>query len=153
MKNTLLKYLSLLLITFLAAASAPAASDKAAFKVDGAIWANGDLYNVIVTTNSFKNAPEHSTDVIYSFGMSGLEGQRSVSETAPGEVGYNGGRWAVVMVFFTDVGMAVHDPDGDGVVNFELTTSEMVHHHVELGHLTLMETDIRFSCPLAGLAE
>ncbi len=153
MKRTFLKYLSLTLITFLAAAGAQAKSDKAATKVDGAVWANGDLYNVVVTTNSFKHAPEHALDVIYNFSMSGLEGQRSISESAPGDTDYNGGRWHVVMVLFTDQGKAVHDPDDDGIVNFELTDADMVMHHVELGHLILMDTDIRFSCPLAGLAE
>ena len=66
--------------------------------------------------------------------LSGLTGQRSVSESAPGDRDFNGGRWAVKLAVFTDTGRAVHDPDGDGSVNFELTNVNDLYHHVALGH-------------------
>ena len=80
--------------------------------------------------------------------MSGLSGQRAVSNAAPGDTDYNGGRWSVKIVTFTTQGKAVHDPDGDGMVNFELTNADAVVHHESLGHITIMDTDISFECPL-----
>ena len=80
--------------------------------------------------------------------MSGLTGQRSVSESAPGDRNYNGGRWSVKAVFFTDLGKTIHDPDNDGTVNFELTSAEKVLEHEALGHLTIIDTAIYFECPL-----
>ena len=49
---------------------------------------------------------------------------------------------------FTTQGKAVHDPDGDGMVNFELTNADAVVHHESLGHITIMDTDISLECPL-----
>jgi hypothetical protein len=86
--------------------------------------------------------------MIYSFMMSGLEGQRGVAESAPGDRDYNGGRWDVQMVTFTEIGKAVHDPDGDGMVNFELTSAEQVLAHEGLGHIIINDADFYFECPL-----
>ena len=116
--------------------------------VANAIWAHGVIYGTVATPTSFNLPPAQSTDTIYSFMLSGLTGQRSVSESAPGDRNYNGGRWSVKLVFFTDQGKAVHDPDNDGNVNFELTSAEQVQAHEALGHLTIMETSIYFECPL-----
>ena len=97
-----------------------------ATKVDEAIWAHGTIYGTVATPTSFNLPPTQSTDTIYSFMLSGLTGQRSVSESAPGDRNYNGGRWSVKAVFFTEQGKAIHDPDNDGAVNFELTSAEQV---------------------------
>jgi hypothetical protein len=119
-----------------------------ATRVEDAIWANDTIYDTIATDTSFISPPEHSTDTLYNFGMSGLAGQRSVSESAPGDRDFNGGRWSVKMVLFTPQGKAVHDPDGDGSVNFELTNAADVLYHASLGHLTIMDTTFYFECPL-----
>ena len=119
-----------------------------ATRVSDAIWAHGVLYSTVLTPTSFTLPPLHSTDILYNFMMSGLQGQRSVSESAPGDRNYNGGRWAVKMVVFTDEGKAVHDPDDDGMVNFELQSAEQVLHHQTLGHLKIMETSFYFECPM-----
>ncbi|MBI5674819.1 MAG: hypothetical protein HZC48_03170 [Nitrospirae bacterium] len=119
-----------------------------ATRVAEAIWANGNIYDTILTPATFVAPPLQSTDIIYSFMLSGLEGQRSVAESAPGDQDYNGGRWNVQMVVFTPQGIAVHDPDGDGIVNFELTTAEMVLEHEALGHLTISAANFYFECPL-----
>ncbi|MEX0331221.1 MAG: hypothetical protein AB3N64_07345 [Puniceicoccaceae bacterium] len=146
--NNLTKKFFLLLISAFAVASLNARSEKAATLVDDVIWANGEIYSTVLTTNSFKNAPAHSVDYLYNFMMSGLEGQRPVSDAAPGDQHYNGGRWSVQIVVFTEVGKMAHDPDGDGIVNFELTSAEMVLHHAEIGHLEIMPANFYFSCPL-----
>lgn len=124
------------------------AQGKGATRVENAIWANGIIYSTVLTPTSFNLPPMHSTDTLYNFMMSGLKGQRSVSESAPGDRDFNGGRWAVKMVVFTSDGIKVHDPDGDGSVNFELTNAAEVLHHASLGHLEIMDTQIYFECPL-----
>ena len=135
------------LSALLGAVSSAAFADRAV-KVENAIWANDTLYGTVLTNTSFRNPPAQSTDVLYNFGMSGLSGQRAVSDAAPGDRNYNGGRWMVKMVTFTTQGMGVHDPDNDGMVNFELTNADDVVHYESLGHITIMDTDISFECPL-----
>jgi hypothetical protein len=117
-------------------------------KAQDAIWAHGELYDTVLTDTAFKSPPGQSTDVIFSFGDSGLNGQRSVAEAAPGDPEYNGGRWNVMLVTFTELGMTVHDPDGDGVVNFELMDAETVLAHAELGHLEITAAGVYFECPM-----
>lgn len=155
--STMRKYITNILLSLVILFStglfAGAASDKAATVVPDAIWANGLLYGTAATTNSFKNPPPHTVDIIYSFAESGLSGQRSVSEAAPGDTDYNGGRWWVHFVYFTPTGLAIHDPDGDGVVNFELTSAEQVLVHMGLGHLEVVPMEVYFSCPLRGPGE
>jgi hypothetical protein len=130
-------------------AAAPVLTRAAgATKVEAAIWAHGELYDTVLTPTSFKAPPSHSVDLIYDFAMSGLQGQRSVSESAPGDPTYNGGRWSVQMVVFTAQGAAVHDPDGDGVVNFELMSAEEVLQQAALGHLEIFDSGVSFECPL-----
>lgn len=119
-----------------------------AIRVSGALWANDQLFDTILTDTSFHLPPTQSTDVLYNFMMSGLGGQRSVSESGPGDRNFNGGRWSVKVVVFTEAGRAVHDPDRDGIVNFELTNADEVLAHQALGHLDIMDTSIYFECPL-----
>lgn len=119
-----------------------------AMRVQDAIWAHDRIYDTILTDTNFKSPPAHSTDVLYNFGMSGLMGQRAVAEYAPGDRHYNGGRWDVKLVMFTTQGLAAHDPDGDGTANFELTNATAVLAHVELGHITIMDANHYFECPL-----
>ncbi|MEW6599695.1 MAG: hypothetical protein AB1499_01875 [Nitrospirota bacterium] len=119
-----------------------------AARVANAIWVDGELYDTVVTPTSFVAPPEHSTDTIYSFMMSGLEGQRSVADSAPGDRDFNGGRWNVKVVVFTAQGIAVHDPDGDGIVNFELTNDADVLAHEQLGHIIINDANFYFECPL-----
>jgi len=133
---------ALVLLFVSAAYSAPAT------RVSDAIWANDKLYDTVATDTSFLLPPLHSTDVIYSFMMSGLTGQRSVSASAPGDRDFNGGRWSVKMTIFTDLGKTVHDPDNDGAVNFELTSEEDILEHLALGHLDIFDTSFYFECPL-----
>ena len=117
-------------------------------RVSGALWANDELFDTVLTDTSFHLPPVHSTDVLYNFMISGLGGQRSVSDSGPGDRDFNGGRWSVKVVVFTEAGIEAHDPDGDGIVNFELTNADDVIAHQTLGHLDIMDTSIYFECPL-----
>lgn len=138
----------IILAVFVLIAAASAAFAGGATRVAEAIWSDGELYDTIVTPTTFVAPPEHSTDIIYSFMMSGLDGQRSVAESDPGDPDYNGGRWNVQMVVFTAQGIAEHDPDGDGIVNFELTNAEDVIEHEQLGHIIINDANFYFECPL-----
>ena len=75
-------------------------------------------------------------------------GQRSVADAEPGDPDYNGGRWNVKVATFTPMGLAIHDVDGNGVADFELTNAEQVMMHAGLGHLTIEDAGIYFECPL-----
>jgi hypothetical protein len=119
-----------------------------ATRVENALWGDGVTWDTVLTPTSFKQAPSHSVDLLYNFSMSGLMGQRAVSSNVPGDREYNGGRWWVQMVVFTEQGLAAHDPDGDGYVNFELKSAEEVAMHVDLGHIEIYETSTYFECPL-----
>lgn len=137
-----------LFVLLAVAATVSAVYADRAIRVAEAIWVDGELYDTILTDTTFISPPEHSTDMIYSFMMSGLGGQRSVAESAPGDRDYNGGRWDVQMVVFTPQGMEAHDPDGDGMVDFELTSAEQVLEHEGLGHIIINEANFYFECPL-----
>lgn len=127
-----------------------AKSEKAATVVNDAIWAHCLLYGTAVTTNSFKNPPPHTLDKLYNFDNSGLTGQRSVSESAPGDQDYNGGRWSIQAVAFTSAGLDYFDGDGDGKINFEMKSAEQVLDYASMGLLTISEAEVYFSCPLRG---
>lgn len=80
---------------FALAMSVPVVHADGAVRVANAIWADGELFDTVATPTSFVAPPAHSTDIIYSFMMIGLHGQRSVAASAPGDEDYNGGRWDV----------------------------------------------------------
>jgi hypothetical protein len=143
-KNTF----ALLSLLAMALVAATAYGGMKATRVENAIWAGGELFDTVLTPATFTAPPAHSTDVIYDFSMSGLVGQRSVAESAPGDREYNGGRWNVQMVAFTPQGITIHDPDSDGTVNFELTSAEDVLQHEALGHLIINPANFYFECPL-----
>lgn len=80
-----------------------------------AFYVDGEVYRTVGTPTDFSQtgAPEHSYDTIYAF--SGGE-QMNVATAAPGDRDYNGGRWRVVVLEFTDYSAAVaaHDSNGSG---------------------------------------
>ena len=119
-----------------------------AVRVADAIWAHGELYDTVATTATFISPPEHSTDTIYAFIMSGLEGQRSVSDSAPKDRDYNGGRWSAKAVVFTDAGLAEFDSDNDGIIDAELTSAEAVEAAADAGYLSIYDTTIYIECPM-----
>lgn len=91
----------------MAAAPASAGVGGPAFYVDG------QLYRTVGTPTDLSGtgAPAHAWDVIYEFGGA----QLNVAEAAPGDSGYNGGRWQVHgLVFPAGYAAALADGDGDG---------------------------------------
>ena len=85
---------------------------------DGVIYVDHVLWRTVATPTdlSHARAPAQSWDVIYSFGAL----QASVAEVAPGDPGYNGGRWQVHAVSAPhgyDAALASGDLDRDGVLD------------------------------------
>jgi hypothetical protein len=82
-----------------------------------AFYVNGQLYRTVNTPTDFSNtgAPDRSFDTIYDFG--GL--QPNVATAAPGDPGYNGGRWRVHGLTFTNYAAAVSQFDTNGSGNFD----------------------------------
>ena len=113
-------------------------------------WVDNQLYRTIGTPTTLPDhGPKDGLYVFQSFADGGLDGQTPVAEAKPGDRDYNGGRWQVTVLTFTPSGRAVHDPDGDGVVNFELQNWEAVHQHLNvLGHLAVVGPGPSFVCPV-----
>lgn len=76
-----------------------------------AFYVDGELYRTVGTPTDLSNtgAPAHSFDTIYD-----IAGQPNVATAAPGDEGYNGGRWQVVALSFNDYDAAVLAVDGNG---------------------------------------
>jgi len=148
MKTSRILSTALVVLICLSGVSAIAKSDKAAQKVEDLIWADGRIYDSVLTSTSFKSPPSHSVDILYNFSMSGLGGQRPVSDAWPGNKNYNGGRWRVHFVVFSEAGLALHDAIVDGVVDFELMSAEEILLHESMGYLTIKPSSVYFVCPL-----
>ncbi len=83
-----------------------------------AFYVNGVLYRTVATPTDLSGtgAPESTFDTIYDFGGA----QLNVATAAPGDAGYNGGRWRVhALGWNTDYAttLAAHDENGDGVID------------------------------------
>jgi hypothetical protein len=117
------RFLLLSLVLAIAAATAAAASAAGAGGVTGpAFYVDAQLYRTVNTPTDLSGtgAPDRSFDTIYDFG--GL--QPNVATAAPGDPGYNGGRWRVHALSFANYAMAVQQFDrndsGDIDSNAEL---------------------------------
>src|SRR6476661_4582434 len=83
-----------------------------------AFYVDHQLYRTVATPTDLSGtgAPAQSWDTIYSFGAV----QRSVATAAPGDPGFNGGRWQVHVVSLTSTyaaALAAGDHDGNGVLD------------------------------------
>lgn len=94
-----------------------------------AFYVDHQLYRTVGTPTDLSGtgAPDHSFDAIYAFAD-----QRSVADAAPGDPGFNGGRWQVHQVVVDDyaAALAAGDLDGDGV----LDALDEVHAALASGH-------------------
>src|SRR5688500_11442657 len=83
------------MVTILTTAALAALSGVASAGVSGpAFFVNGTVYRTVGTPTDLSGtgAPAHSFDTIYEF----FGAQLNVATTAPGDPGYNGGRWLVL---------------------------------------------------------
>ncbi len=111
-----------------------------------AFYVDGELYRTVGTKTDFSEtgAPAHSFDVIYDF--DGL--QRNVAEGAPGDPGFNGGRWQVHALSFSNYAGALADDNVDLNHNDVLDSDEEVDAAIAHGHATDQGVVRYFECPV-----
>jgi hypothetical protein len=103
------------------------------------IYVDGELYRTVGTPTDFSNtgAPEHSFDTIYD-----IAGQPNVATAAPGDPGYNGGRWEVHALQVLDLDAADTNQSGD------LDSAAEVHAAIDNGHAVDLGVVRYFECPV-----
>jgi hypothetical protein len=116
-----------------------------------AFYVNGTAYRTVGTPTDLSNtgAPDHSFDVIYDFGGE----QMNVATAAPGDPGYNGGRWQVHALSWNstyEAVLAAHDDDGNGVID---TNAELYAALADGGPGGLTDAGVVkwFVCPVIPL--
>ncbi len=79
--------------------------------INDAIYVDGTLYRTVATPTDLSGtgAPAASFDTIYA-----IDGQANVATAAPGDEGYNGGRWQVHALTIDDYDAAVAAADANG---------------------------------------
>jgi hypothetical protein len=124
------------------------ASDTTAAGANGvtepAFYVDGQLYRTVNTPTDLSRtrAPDFSFDTIYDFG--GL--QPNVATAAPGDPGYNGGRWRVRGLEFDDYEAAVEEFDTND--SGDLDSFEEVAEALEAGAATDIGVIKSFVCPV-----
>jgi hypothetical protein len=83
-----------------------------------AFYVDGTLYRTVGTPTDLTGtgAPAHSFDTIYEF----FGNQQNVATAAPGDKGYNGGRWRVQLLGFPlgyAAALASADSNGSGSID------------------------------------
>jgi hypothetical protein len=120
----------------------------AAGKPAPSFYVNGTLYRTVGTPTDFSKtgAPASSYDTIYEF-----FGKQpyNVATAAPGDRGYNGGRWRVVGLSFEDYDAAVaaHDTNGSG----DFDTTAEVQSALADGSAVSLGIVKSFECPVIPL--
>jgi hypothetical protein len=128
-----------------AVAFASAAMAGGSGGVSGAsFYVDGQLYRTVGTPTDLSNtgAPASSFDTIYQF--FGL--QQNVATAAPGDPGFNGGRWRVHGLQFTNYAAAVAAYDTNGSGNFD--SDEEVATAIAGGAVTDIGVIKSFECPV-----
>jgi hypothetical protein len=110
-------------------------------------YVDGQLYRTVGTPTDLSNtgAPAHSFDTIYEF--FGL--QPNVATAAPGDPGYNGGRWRVQGLRFSNYSAAVAQFDTNGSGNFD--SDEEIAAALAAGAATDIGVIKSFVCPAIPL--
>jgi len=129
-----MKKLILMISILITSLALPAFAGKGKPNFAAALWADGQTWGTKATTAlPAPNAHnEHSFDGLFVIINSNHpDGQLPVAEAAPGNVNYNGGRWIVYTVWWTDEGFAAH-----GTVPVLTSYAELIIHYM-LGHLDM----------------
>jgi hypothetical protein len=112
-------------------------------------FVNGTVYRTIGTPTDLSGtgAPEHSFDTIYEF----FGAQMNVATAAPGDAGYNGGRWIVQgLEWNSTYAEAVAEHGGtNGVIDTNAEISAVLAD-AGAGGATTFEAK-RFVCPVIKL--
>jgi hypothetical protein len=133
----------------LATAAAGVLTAAAAAGVTGpAFYVDGQLYRTVNTPTDLSGteAPAHAWDTIYDFGGN----QMNVATAAPGDSGYNGGRWQVHALAFPS-GYAAALAAGDANTNGVIDSDEELALAMAAGTATDTGVVKQFVCPVIKL--
>lgn len=109
-----------------------------------AFYVDGTLYRTVGTQTDFSGtgAPESTFDVIYDFGGE----QPNVATAAPGDPGFNGGRWKVHALAFEDYEDAVAAVDSND--SGDIDSDEEVAAALNAGLAEDLGVVRAFECPV-----
>lgn len=112
-----------------------------------AFYVDGTLYRTVGTPTDLSGtgAPASSFDTIYEF----FGVQTNVADAAPGDPGYNGGRWMVHGLTFTNYAAAVAAFDANASGDFD--SDEEVAAALSAGAATDIGVVKSFVCPAIRL--
>ena len=110
-----------------------------------AFYVDGALYRTVGTPSDLSGtgAPEHSFDTIYEFSGN----QPNVATAAPGDRGYNGGRWRVEVLGFPlgyPAAVASADANGSG----DIDSDEELEDAFSAGTAVVSGSGPSFVCPV-----
>jgi len=131
----------------LAIAAAGVLTAAAAAGVTGpAFYVDGQLYRTVNTPTDLSGtgAPAHAWDTIYDFGGNQMNG----ATAAPGDRGYNGGRWQVHALSFPS-GYAAALAAGDTNRSGAIDSDEELAVAVAAGTATDAGVVKQFVCPVS----
>ncbi|MGH3072777.1 MAG: hypothetical protein ACRDNB_10985 [Gaiellaceae bacterium] len=136
----------MLRLTVIAATAAALLASTAGAGVGGpAFYVDGTLYRTVGTPTDLSGtgAPAQAWDTIYDFGGN----QLNVATAAPGDEGYNGGRWQVHALAFP-AGYAAALSAGDANGNGAIDSDEELAAALAAG--TAADTGVvrQFTCPV-----
>lgn len=136
--------------TAVAALGLATAAPAAAGVSGPAFYVDNQLYRTVGTPTDLSGtgAPANAWDLIYSFGGA----QRNVATAAPGDAGFNGGRWQVHALAFPGgyaAALAAGDLNGDGV----LGSATEVDAALAVGAATDAGVVKQFECPVIPLPQ
>jgi hypothetical protein len=127
-----------------AAAAAPGNGNGSGGVTGPAFYVDGTLYRTVGTPTdlSHTGAPDHSFDTIYAIPDQG----HNVATAAPGDRGFNGGRWMVHALTFSDYDEAVETVDANH--SGDLDSYAEIQAAREAGYVTDDTVVKRFECPV-----
>ena len=146
MRNTLIATMAG--CALLLGAAGVAAAEGAGGATGPAFYVDGQLYRTVNTPTDLSDtdAPASSFDTIYQFfGVQPF----NVATAAPGDAGYNGGRWRVHGLEFTDYAAAVAAFDTNNSGDFD--SDEEVAAALDAGAATDIGVVKSFVCPVIKL--
>ncbi|HET9243715.1 MAG TPA: hypothetical protein VFN99_09725 [Gaiella sp.] len=115
-----------------------------------AFYVDGTLYRTVGTPTDLSGtgAPAHSFDTIYEFGGA----QPNVATAAPGDKGYNGGRWRVQVLAFPS-GYAAAVASADANTSGDLDSDEELATAFTAGTAVVSGSGPSFVCPVIPLPQ
>ena len=128
---------------FLVPGAALAAGNGAGGVTGPAFYVDGELYRTVGTPTDLSGtgAPAHSFDTIYA-----IDGQPNVATAAPGDPGYNGGRWMVRVLTFSNYEAAVAAVDDND--SGDIDSNDEVQAAIDGDFVTANDAGPQFVCPV-----